>query len=133
MFEKLEILTRCTTAIAMVGLLSSAAFGQLDGVYRFDGGGDGTSWNVAANWEQVTDPNGNPISGDPATPPDATTSADIPLAGVVIDNTMAGQTALDVRIGTGDGAGSLAMSGGDITLRWFSWVIPRVRFWKREH
>jgi hypothetical protein len=109
-----------TFAILVFGVLTTVSYGQLDGLYRFDGGGDGTSWDDANNWEQVLDPNGNPISGNPATPPGPTTSAAIPLAGVVIDNTMAGQTALDVHIGTADGAGSLGASGGDLTTRDFN-------------
>lgn len=104
-------------ACAVFASMSSAAHGQLDGVYEFDAGGDGSSWNDPANWEQVTDPNGNPISGNPAAPPDAVTSAELPMLGVVIDAGMPGQTALDVLIGTLGGAGSLNMSGGDLTLR----------------
>jgi hypothetical protein len=100
--------------------MTTTSYGQLDGLYRFDGGGDGTSWDEAVNWEQVLDPFGAPISGDPATPPGPTTSAAIPLSGVILDNTMLGQTALDVHIGTTDGAGSLGMSGGDLTVRDFN-------------
>ena len=96
-------------------LISTASHAQLLGLYGFDGGGDGTSWDDATNWEQVLDPFGNPISGDPATPPDAITSADLPSAGVVIDNTMLGQTALNVNIGTAAGPGSLTISAGDLT------------------
>lgn len=103
--------------VFVFGLLTTISYGQLDGLYEFDGGGDGTSWDDATNWEQVLDSNGNPISGDPATPPSSVTSADIPLLGVVIDSTMPGQTALDTRIGTANGAGSLNISGGDLTLR----------------
>ncbi len=107
------------TCVALLcGLMTTVSYGQLDGLYEFDGGGDGTSWDDAANWEQKLDPSGNPISGDPATPPDATTSADIPLLGVVlIDGTQAGQTALDVNIGTGVGGGSVFITGGDLTGR----------------
>jgi len=104
-------------AVFALGLLTTTGYGQLDGLYEFDGGGDGTSWDDAANWEQVLDPNGNPISGDPAAPPSNTTSADIPMTGVVIDNTMPGQTALDVSIGTANGVGSLNISGGGLTGR----------------
>ncbi len=104
-------------ACAVMALMSSAARGQFDGVYEFDAGGDGSSWNDPANWEQVTDPDGNPISGNPATPPDVVTSADLPLLGVVIDAGMPGQTALDVIIGTLGGSGSLNMSGGGLALR----------------
>ncbi len=99
--------------------MSSAAHAQLDGVYEFDAGGDGSSWNDSANWEQVTNPFGIPISGNPAAPPDTVTSAELPLLGVVIDAGMPGQTALDVFIGTLGGAGSLNMSGGDLTVRDF--------------
>jgi hypothetical protein len=113
-------LASLTIAAMVVGLLTTASFGQLSGVYRFDGGGDGTSWDDANNWEQVTDPFGGPISGNPPNPPDAVTSAHIPLPGVVIDITMPGQTALDVLIGTADGAGSLNMTGGDLTVRDFN-------------
>lgn len=95
----------------------SVVLAQLDGVYEFDGGDDGTSWDEATNWEQVSDPFGNPISGNPVTPPSPVTSAEIPLLGVAVDGTMPGQTALDVRIGTADGAGSLSVSGGDLTVR----------------
>ena len=95
-------LMRLSAVVLAIGLLATASYGQLLGVYRFDGGGDGTSWDDANNWEQVTDPFGGPISGNPATPPGPTTSAHIPLAGVVLDNTMPGQTALDVHIGTAD-------------------------------
>ena len=107
------------TSVALVcGLMSTASYGQLDGLYEFDAGGDGTSWDDPANWEQVLDPNGLPISGDPATPPGPTTSADIPLLGVVlVDNTQLGQTALDVRVGTAAGGGSVTISGGDLTAR----------------
>jgi len=106
-----------SSVVLVFGLLTTVSYGQLSGLYEFDGGGDGTSWDDAANWEQVLDPFGAPISGNPATPPSAVTSADIPLSGVVIDNTMPGLTALDVRISTTNGAGSLNMSGGGLTLR----------------
>ena len=112
--RKLAVLT---FAVIVVSVLTTAGYGQLLGVYEFDGGGDGTSWDDPANWEQVLDPFGTPISGNPATPPDAVTSAEIPLNGVVIDNTMPGQTALDARVGTANGAGSLLMSGGGLTVR----------------
>lgn len=98
--------------------MTTASYGQLLGLYEFDGGGDGTSWDDAANWEQKLDAFGNPISGDPATPPSPTTSADIPLLGVVlVDNTQPGQTALDVNIGTSAGNGSAFITGGDLTVR----------------
>ncbi len=99
----------------LCGLMTTASYGQLLGLYEFDGGGNGTSWSDAANWEQKTDPFGNPISGDPATPPNNVTSADIPLTGVVVSS--AGQTALDVNVGTAAGAGSLSISSGDLTGR----------------
>ncbi len=106
------------SVVLVFGLMSTASYGQLDGLYEFDAGGNGTSWNDAANWEQVLDPNGLPISGDPATPPAPVTSVDIPLLGVVlVDNTQAGQTALNVSIGTAAGAGSLTISGGDLTVK----------------
>jgi len=101
----------CVASIVLVLSLSAAvSYAQLLGVYDFDGGGDGTSWDDPNNWEQVSDPNGAPISGNPATPPDGLTTATLPLAGVVVD--MAGQTALDVKIGTTGGAGSLTLSAG---------------------
>jgi hypothetical protein len=111
MFKKITSFTAVALAL---GFLTSVSYGQLLGLYEFDGGGDGTSWDDANNWEQFTDAEGDPLCGNPATPPDAVTSADIPLAGVVIDNTMPGQTALDVNIGTAAGAGALSMSGGDL-------------------
>ena len=114
MFKKI---TCFATLVLAFSFSTSFSYGQLLGVYEFDGGGDGTSWDDATNWEQVLDPLGAPISGNPATPPDAVTTAELPLAGVVIDNTMPGQTALDVKIGTANGVGSLDMSGGDLTLR----------------
>ncbi|TWU17590.1 PEP-CTERM sorting domain-containing protein [Bythopirellula polymerisocia] len=107
-----------TSCLLVCGLMTTASYGQLDGLYEFDGGGNGTSWDDAANWEQITDPFGNPISGDPASPPSPTTSADIPLLGVVlVDNTQPGQTALDVNIGTAAGNGSAFITGGDLTVR----------------
>ncbi len=106
-----------TFVMLVCGLMTTASYGQLLGLYEFDGGGDGTSWDDATNWEQVLDPFGGAISGNPATPPDAVTSADIPVLGVVVDSTMPGQTALDVNVGTAGGAGSLNMSGGDLTTR----------------
>lgn len=110
-----------TPLVLLCGLLTTASYGQLDGLYEFDGGGDGTSWDDPANWEQITDPLGNPISGDPAAPPSPTTSADIPLLGVVlVDSTQPGQTALDVNVGTANGAGSVYISGGDLTVRDFN-------------
>lgn len=112
---------KLSLAILFSGLLSSVSRAQLDGLYEFDGGGDGTSWDDAANWEQITDPLGNPISGDPATPPSSTTSADIPLLGVVlVDSSQPGQTALDVNVGTANGAGSVYLTGGDLTVRDFN-------------
>ena len=94
-------------------LTPTVVFAQLEGVYEFDGGGDGTSWDDAINWEQVLDPNGFPTSGDPVAPPSAVTSAEIPLAGAVVNS--AGQTALDVRIG--GTAGTLDISSGQLTVR----------------
>lgn len=106
--------TRLAAAVLISALAPSVAFAQLDGVYEFDGGGDGTSWDESTNWERVLDPNGLPISGNPVSPPDSVTSAEIPLLGASVDGTMPGQTALDVRIGTADGAGSLSISGGGL-------------------
>lgn len=84
-------------------------------VHDFDADGDATSWDDASNWEQVLAPYGLPISVDPATQSDAETSAEIALAGVVVDS--ASQIALDVRTGTANGAGSLDVSGGKLTGR----------------
>jgi hypothetical protein len=106
-----------TSAMFLIGLLAPASHAQLSGRYEFDGGGDGTSWDDANNWEQVLDPNGNPISGNPGLPPSATTSADVTQSGVVIDNTMPGQTALDLSIGTSSGFGRLNVSGGGLIVR----------------
>ena len=111
----LRNLLRATLALPLCGLLVTASYGQLDGLYEFDGGGDGTSWSDALNWEQVLDANGGPISGDPATPPDAVTSADIPLPTSIV--TAAGQTALDVNIGTSAGVGSVTIFAGGLTTR----------------
>jgi hypothetical protein len=111
-----RIIVALTSIVFVLGLSTSASRAQLDGVYEFDGGGDGTSWDDALNWERVTDPNGNPVSGNPGTPPDAITTADIPLTGVVIDNTMPGQTALDVNVGTAGGVGTLDISGGGLIV-----------------
>lgn len=107
------------TSVALIlGLMTTVSYGQLDGVYEFDGGGDGTSWDDNLNWEEVLDPFGLPTSGDPAIPPSPMTTADIPQLGVVlIDGTQAGQTALDVNIGTANGSGSVIMTGGDLTAR----------------
>jgi|GEM_PF-4632024 len=112
MFKKIAILT---AVVLMSSLMTTVSHAQLQGLYEFDGGGDGTSWDDAANWEQVLDPSGNPISGNPATPPSGVTSADIPMLGVVlIDSSQPGQTALNTNIGTAAGAGSLTISGGDL-------------------
>lgn len=106
-------------AVMCVGVVmaSPCAFGQLDGLYEFDGGGDGASWDDALNWERVLDAFGIPVSGNPGAPPDAVTSAEVSMLGVVVDGTMPGQTALDLTIGTASGAGSLGVSGGDLTVR----------------
>jgi len=98
------------TLVLAFSFSTSLSYGQLLGLYEFDGGGDGTSWDDATNWEQKLDPNGLPLAGDPATPPGPVTSADIPLAGVVVD--IAGQTALDVNVGTAAGVGSVTLSAG---------------------
>lgn len=110
-------MTRFVSVVCVSGLFTAVSHAQLSGLYEFDGGGDGTSWDQATNWERVFDSNGLPISGNPATPPDASTSADIPQLGVVIDGTMPGQTALDLGIGTANGVGMLSMTGGGLTLR----------------
>ena len=104
---------RLSVAILVFILTPTVVHAVLMGVYEFDGGGDGTSWDDRLNWEQVLDPDGLPISGDPATPPSAVTSAEIPLAGVVVNS--AGQTALDVRIG--GTAGTLDIDSGQLTVR----------------
>ena len=52
-----------TSVILMFCLLANVSHGQLDGLYEFDGGGDGTSWDDATNWEQKLDPFGGVISG----------------------------------------------------------------------
>lgn len=120
------------------GLGASASLGQTSGVMRFDGGGDGTSWNQANNWEHVADPDGVPTSGNPATPPTPAYTATIGQLGVVLDGTMLGQTAFRVQTGvTTEGSfnvtggslnvgdditvgqsakGTMTMSGGEVTL-----------------
>ena len=76
MFKKIAYFA---SVVLVLGLMPTVSHAQLLGVYDFDGGGDGTSWDDATNWEQILDPFGAPISGDPATPPDACTS----LPGIV--------------------------------------------------
>ena len=108
----------CTAlAVLLCGLMTTASFGQplTDGLYEFDSGGDGTSWNDAMNWNVVLNPDGTTnTGGDPASPPDVFTTADIPSAGVV--SSSAGNTARNVNVGTAAGAGSLSISSGDLTL-----------------
>lgn len=111
--------------LSVVGLLLAAlvatphAYGgaptSLLGLYEFDGGGDGMSWEQAVNWEAVLADDGSPLSGDPATPPLPITSADIPTVGVI--SSAAGNAALDLRIGTAAGDGGLTVTGGDLTVR----------------
>ena len=118
MFKKIASFT---AVIFAFGLVSTVSHAELLGLYEFDRGGDGTSWDDAPNWEQVLDPDGVPISGDPATAPDAVTSVNI-SNGIgeftpLIDNTMPGQTALDVNIGTASGAGLLTMRFGGLSIR----------------
>lgn len=101
--------------VLMSSLLASVSYAQL-GEYDFDGGGDGTSWDDPANWNVTLNPDGSVSGGgDPGAAPDPLTAATIPLLGVIIDNTMPGQTARDVNVGTANGAGSLTVSGGDLT------------------
>ncbi len=40
-----------TTVGLVLGLMTSVGHAQLDGLYEFDGGGDGTSWDDATNEE----------------------------------------------------------------------------------
>jgi len=101
----------CLASIVLVFSLL-AAVSNAQATYEFDGDFDGTSWDEATNWAITVNPDLTVGDGsDPATPPDAITNADIPLLGVVIDSTMPGQTALNVNVGTANGAGSLTLSG----------------------
>lgn len=100
-------------AAVMMILSLSARVSHAIGEYTFDGGGDGTSWDDPANWSVTLNPDETPGDlSDPATPPNPITAARIPLLGVVIDNTMPGQTAYDVWVGTASGNGSLTLSAG---------------------
>lgn len=94
---------------------ASLAFGQTAGVMSFDGGGDGSSWNQAANWNHVADPDGVPTSGDPPTPPTSQYTANIGQLGVVLDSTMVGQTAFRVRTGVMT-EGSFNVTGGSLVV-----------------
>lgn len=104
-------------AVVTIALSASPSFGQVltGGVMRFDGGADGSSWNQANNWEHVAEPDGTPTSGNPPTPPTNQYTANIPVAGVVLDNTMPGQTAFRVRTGVTT-PGSFTMSGGSLVV-----------------
>jgi len=81
----------------------------------FDGGGDGTSWNQANNWEHVADPDGVPTSGNPATPPTNQYTATIGQLGVLIDGSMVGLTAFRVQTGVTT-EGSLNITGGSLNV-----------------
>lgn len=99
----------CLASIVLVFSLSTAvSYGQF-ATYEFDGGGDGTSWSDPNNWEYVSDPNGVPVGGNPATPPTPTTQAEISQLGAVVDPN---SYAHDVFVGTASGAGSLSLGAG---------------------
>ncbi len=114
----IKSLVSCAS-IALVFCLS-ATLSQGQEVYDFDGGGDGTSYSDPNNWVVVTDPNGNPGSGNPATAPQSTTFANIGLPGVVVDVTDPNASTLVVNIrGTGSaslGAGFFLSTGGDLAI-----------------
>lgn len=97
------------------GLGVSTGQGQTAGIMRFDGGGNGTSWDQANNWEHVADPDGVPTSGNPATPPTSQYTAQIGQLGVLIDGMMAGQTAFRVHTGVTT-EGSLNITGGTLNV-----------------
>jgi hypothetical protein len=83
---------------------------------NFDGGGDGTSWNQAANWNHLVLPDGTPTSGDPPTPPTGQYTANIPLVvPVLLDATMGAQEVFRVRTGVGT-PGSFTMSGSTLNV-----------------
>lgn len=109
---------RIACALVMLSLIGTASisFGQSSSVMDFDGGGDGASWDEAANWNHVLDPDGLPASGNPPTPPTGAYTANIPLSGVIIDGTMPASTAFSVRIGTAAGAGLLTVNGGTLDV-----------------
>lgn len=99
----------CLASIVLVFSLSTAvSYGQF-ATYEFDGGGDGTSWSDPNNWEYVSDPNGVPVGGNPATPPGPTTDANVSQLGAVVDPNSHAHKA---NIGTASGAGSLALGAG---------------------
>jgi PEP-CTERM motif len=100
------------SAVMVVALSATLSYGQ---TYQFDGGADGTSWDEASNWDLFLDAFDIPEVGDAPTPPNPLISANIPMTGVLIDNTMPGQTAFDVNVGTANGVGSLSVTGGDLT------------------
>ncbi len=116
MYRKLGY--RASIVFLLVFSLSAAvSYGQFD-TYEFDGGGDGTSWSDPNNWEHVSDPNGVPVGGNPASPPSSSTIANVPMLDVVVDPN---STARVATIGTGAGAGSLTLSaGGDLAARDFT-------------
>ncbi len=106
----------CLSIVVVILTLSvQTSISYAVGEYTFDGGGDGTSWDDPANWGITILPDDSPGDGsNPVAPPNPITAARIPLAGVVIDNTMPGQTAFDVHVGTALGNGSLTISGGGL-------------------
>jgi hypothetical protein len=109
-------LSSCLASVGIAfGMWASSSFGQTGGVMFFDGGGDGTSWNQATNWNVTLNPDGTPTSGDPATPPTGQYTANIPLLGVVLDATMPGQTAFRVRTGVTT-EGSFNVTGGSLEV-----------------
>ena len=99
----------CLASVVLVFSLSAGvSYGQ--GNYDFDGGGDGTSWSDPNNWEFVTDPNGVPVGGNPASPPGPLTNATVAQLGVLVDPA---STARDLFVGSASGAGSISMGAGD--------------------
>jgi len=110
-----KIRTCLASGVLTFGMAASTSFGQTSGVMNFDGGGDGSSWNQANNWEHVAEPDGTPTSGNPPTPPTSGYTANIGQLGVVLDNAMGSQATFRTRVGVTT-PGSFNMTGGSMEV-----------------
>ena len=112
----MRTIRQLSSAIVIALLCSSeSVFAQTSGVMNFDGGGDGTSWNQANNWEHVADPDGVPTSGNPSTPPTAAYTANIGTSGVLLSAAMGTQATFRTRVGVTT-PGSFTMTGGTLNV-----------------
>lgn len=99
-----------------LGMAASVSFGQTNGVMFFDGGADGTSWNLGNNWNQTANPDGTPAAGDPATPPTSQFTANINgNFTVLLSAAMANQATFRTRTGVTT-PGTFNMTGGTLEV-----------------